>query len=82
MYKNIKSCVAINSECSDYFASTSGVRQGESLSPFLFAIFLNDLEDYLIKANCNEVVMSDMSAELWLKLIIIMYADDTILLCH
>ena len=39
MYKNIKSCVSLNSECSDYFASTSGVRQGESLSPFLFAIF-------------------------------------------
>ena len=41
---------------------------------------LNDLEDYLIKANCNAVEMSDISAELWLKLIIIMYADDTILL--
>ena len=82
MYKNIKSCVSINSECSDYFASTAGVRQGESLSPFLFAIFLNDLEDYLLKSNCNAVEMSDMSAELWLKLIIIMYADDTILIAN
>ena len=82
MYDNIKSCVTINSECSDYFASTSGVRQGESLSPFLFAIFLNDLEDYLIKANCSVLEMTDMSADLWLKLIIIMYADDTILLAN
>ena len=36
----------------------------------------------MIKANCNEVTLSDMSAELWLKLIIIMYADDTILLAN
>ena len=82
MYNNIKSCVTINSECSDYFASTSGVRQGENLSPFLFAIFLNDLEDFLIKSNCNLVELSDMSTELWLRLIIIMYADDTILLAR
>ena len=33
MYQNIKSCVTPNFECSDYFASTAGVRQGESLSP-------------------------------------------------
>ena len=82
MYNNIKSCVTINSECSDYFASTSGVRQGENLSPFLFAIFLNDLEDYMIKANCNLIEISERNTDLLLRLIIIMYADDTILLAN
>ena len=82
MYNNIKSCVTINSECSDYFVSTSGVRQGENLSPFLFAIFLNDLEDYLIKSNCSLIELSERTTDLLLKLIIIMYADDTILLAN
>jgi hypothetical protein len=27
------------------------VRQGENLSPFLFALFLNDLQSYLEKEN-------------------------------
>ena len=34
-------------ECSGYFISNLGVRQGENLSPVLFCIYLNDLEDYL-----------------------------------
>ena len=32
------------SEC---FMCLLGVRQGESLSPFLFGMFINDLETYL-----------------------------------
>ena len=82
MYNNIKSCVTINSECSDYFASTAGVRQGENLSPFLFAIFLNDLEDYLIESNCSLIELPERNIDILLKLIIIMYADDTILLAN
>ena len=44
MYKDIKS----NSK-SDYFPCDNGVRQGENLYPFLFAMFLNDLEDFFFR---------------------------------
>jgi hypothetical protein len=39
---------------SDLFSCYVGVRQGENLSPFLFAIFLNDLEDYM---DIKEVIL-------------------------
>ena len=43
MYNDIKSCVAVNGEFSDFFQSCRGVRQGENLSPILFSIFFKRL---------------------------------------
>ena len=47
MYYNIKSCVSLNGVMSNFFESNIGGRQGENLSPFLFDVFLNDLESFL-----------------------------------
>ena len=47
MYQNIKSCVASEGKLSDFFVSNVGVRQGENLSPLLFSIYVDDLENYL-----------------------------------
>ena len=47
MYTNIKSCISHNGFKSNFFTSNAGVRQGENLSPILFALFLNDLETHL-----------------------------------
>jgi hypothetical protein len=49
MYDNIKSFIMHNNEKSDFFACMQGVRQG--VPPFLFSIFLNDLEDYFEELN-------------------------------
>jgi hypothetical protein len=51
MYCNIKSCIVLNKCKSDYFACDNGVRQGENLFPFLFSLFLNDLETFLEAKN-------------------------------
>ena len=45
MYENIKSRVKSHNELSDEFSCCLGVRQGKCLSPFLFAMFVNDIED-------------------------------------
>ena len=50
IYRNIKSCVIVNNNKTDFFLSNIGVRQGENLSPFLFNIFLNDL-DFFFREN-------------------------------
>ena len=47
MYAQAKSCIKDNGCNSEFFKSSVGVRQGENLSPILFSLFLNDLNDFL-----------------------------------
>lgn len=47
MYSNIKSRIFDGSVFSEYFPCNVGVRQGESLSPLLFSLYINDLEHFL-----------------------------------
>ena len=83
MYKGTKSCIVYNKECSNYFPCCNGVRQGENLSPFLFSIYLNDLESFLSTCNLEGLIsISDDLEEqfdIYLKLLTLLYADDTVL---
>ena len=81
MYYNVKSCVMVEQNVSDSFSCNMGVRQGENLSPLLFAFYVNDLQDYLIEQNCNYLKFNDEFVDVYLKLLVLMYADDTIILC-
>ena len=61
------------------------MRQGETFSPLLFAIFLNDLESFLSQYSGSgriSVLRHDtLNGTLtFLKLFILLYADDTVLL--
>ena len=51
MYKGIQSKVMANGTYSEWFECTVGVRQGENFSPFLFSLYLNDLEEFLLSNN-------------------------------
>ena len=57
------------------------MRQGENLSPALFSLFLNDLEDYLAAHHCSGVSVdyTDDDISVYLKILILLYADDTVL---
>ena len=84
IYKNIKSCLQVNGNKSPFFTSNIGVRQGENLSPFLFNIYLNDLYDFFRSKNINGVKCtshaSDDDTWVFVKLFILLYADDTVIL--
>ena len=79
MYQNIKSCVKVENVTSDFFTCNTGVRQGENLSPLLFSVFLNDLENFMYDKFCTGVEILDYELMLFLKIIVVLYADDTII---
>ena len=70
MYNSVKSKVKYNNELSSDFDSYLGVRQGECLSPFLFSMYLNDIED---EFYLNGVEGIDIGS---IKLFLLLYADD------
>ena len=72
MYKCVKSYVFINGEKSRSFACSLVIRQGECLSPFMFAMYINDLKMSLAD-NANGITVDD------LKVFLILYADDAVI---
>ena len=83
MHQGIKSCNVFDGQQSDYFVCNNGLRQGENLSPFLFSLYLNDLEDLMNMNNVHglDSISIDLETDfnLYIKLFILLYADDTIL---
>ena len=87
MYNNIKSCISINGEHSNYFQSHQGLRQGENLSPIMFSLYLNDLSGN--GTSCLEINDNDLSVNgtfcleindndlnVYFKTVVLLYADD------
>ena len=75
LYNNTISCVRLNTELTPWFMSTSGVRQGDVLSPTLFALFVNDLA-IDIKDMHLGVPMANEDVS------ILLYADDIVILAE
>ena len=83
MYHNMKSKVTSNGQSSPLFSCENGVRQGENLSPILFSIFLNDLESHLLITGSQGITLNtSIDGSFWLKLLVFLYAGDTILLAE
>ena len=76
MYSNPKSRVILNEHETEYFDCPIGVKQGDCLSPALFAIFINDLATEIKESNIGVLL------EEGLLINILLYADDIVLLAE
>ena len=88
LYANAKSCVRANDKVSEFFQVNVGVRQGENLSPVLFALFLNDMNAFMsntmsgletVSNTANVCDMDEADVNVFLNLFLLLYADDTII---
>ena len=73
MYESIKSRFKFNNNLSCEFVSHIGVRQGGCLSPFLFSMYINDLENKLSEKGAEGIDIG------MLKLYLLLYADDIVI---
>ncbi len=69
------SSVKLNNYETDWFSTESGVRQGDSLSPTLFTIFINDLAKELKELDMGITFDKD-------KICILHFADDIVILAE
>ena len=75
MYSKVKSCVRSNEGLTDFFHYKKGLRQGCLLSPLLFALFLNDLSNFLLN-EASGITIWDI------QICAMLYADDLIRLAE
>ena len=88
MYDKAKSCIKIKHFYSDYFPCNIEIRQDDNLSPLLFALFINDFSHYVgrsykglcVSQSCYPSLENEDT--LFLKLFILLYANDTIILAE
>ena len=73
IYCNSSACVRVNNNCTDWFNITSGVKQGDVLSPTLFSMYLNDMAVGIKQLQCGVNLNG-------FELSILLYADDIALI--
>jgi hypothetical protein len=73
LYSNNEYCMQLNNEFTDWFDVNIGVRQGDSMSSTLFALYINDLAVKIKELNMGisigEVIIS-----------MLLFADDLVLI--
>ncbi len=74
MYSNNKCAIRIGNKHTDFFTQKRGVRQGCSLSPTLFNIYINELAVLLDWSTAPGLTLQDQNIKL------LLYADDLVLL--
>ena len=91
IYKDAKSKIKTHDGLSaNFFKCNIGVRQGENISHVLFAMYLDDIQEFISKryycltyhSKVSKELLSDEDVELFFKLYLYLYADDTIVLAE
>ena len=72
MYTDTLSAVKLNNYVTEWFQTTSGVKQGDTLSPTMFSIYINGLLEEIKNSNIG-IDVADK------KISVLAYADDIVL---
>ena len=75
LYLSTEACVKVNNLYTPWFDYTYGVKQGDSLSPTLFNIFIDDLAKKIKDLQLGVDIDGT-------KYCILMYADDVVLMAE
>ena len=78
LYSNPRSRVILNEERTDYFDCPIGVKQGDCLSPSLFAIYINDLAIELKQSGIGVDISTEFDVAI--MVCVLLYADDVVLI--
>ena len=84
MYQGLKSLIIVNNKQCALFPCNIDIRQGKHLSPVLFSLYINHLEDYLSNQGCEGVSpMSNnqnQTLDIALHMFCLLFPYDTALL--
>ncbi len=73
MYSKLVSCVRTPGNITEWFECVIGTRQGCMLSPFLFALYVNEFIEMLKQNGCRGIQVEDVDVQ------VLLYADDMVL---
>ena len=81
LYSNPKSRVILQDYSTEYFVCPIGVKQGDCLSPTIFAIFVNELAMEIKDSGVGiDLNIEDIAGNTKITLLnILLYADDIVL---
>ena len=72
MYSLTESCIDLNGVLTDWFLTLQGVRQGDNMSPTMFALYINDLAINIKEMNYGVQIGDE-------NISVLLYADDIVL---
>ena len=76
IYSNVRSRVKFCNKLGNEFTCSLGVRQGECLSPILFSLYLNDIEEQFRISDIGGIDIDMM------KIFLLLYADDIVVFAN
>ena len=72
MYEKLKTCIRTTDGLTEFFTCLLGTRQGCMLSPFLFALYIEELLQMLKSAGCKGIYIDEIAD----NVMALLFADD------